>query len=204
MPYHMVVGEASPYVKDGPDGIKDASDDEIRNAGSRNLCGQGLPGKDDEPAHQKIEDGGHEDVLFHEKYFENDPENGNPPYNSEKCPAEGASKRDEQDRRIRSGNKQIDRRMVENLKQIFGPAGRETMDESRRSVEQEHCYPVYCHTCNMPRISSQTCKNDQQYEHSHTQNSSNSVSNGIGDFFLFRKCMCQHRFNPNIVQVYSL
>ncbi len=200
----MVVGEASPYVKDGPDGIKDASYDEIGDAGSWYLCSQRLPGENDEPAHQQVEDRGHKDVFFHEKYFENDPQNGNSPHDSEKRPAEGTSQWNKENWCIRTGNKQIDGRMVENLKEIFGAAGRKTMDESRRSVEQEHRYPVNRHTCNVPRISSETCENNQQDKHSHTQDGSNSVSYGICDFFLFRKCMCQHRFNPNIVQLYSL
>lgn len=120
VPDHVEVGDAIPGVEGDAAGVEETAGDKPGETGDGEDEEKRFDSEDDEPSHADVEGGGESVEASGGKSLEDDAENGDGPDDGEEGPAQAAAEEDKGERRVGSGDQQIDRTVIEDAEDAAG------------------------------------------------------------------------------------
>ena len=121
VPDGMHVRNALEEIENRAGGVRKTARHKQPQSALRQRRRQRLHGKDAYPSHADEDKGREPPRAVHPENFGHNAGDGQHPHDTEQRPAHGAAERNEREGRIRSGDEQVDARVIEDLEDAFGP-----------------------------------------------------------------------------------
>ena len=138
VPGKMAIAKPLVREKNQTRGVGDAAGEEPDHSGRRNRQDELTEGEQDQPAHSEIQKKGQLFPANAGAQFERHADKSEEPDESEDCPTESTAHRTERERRIRSGDEQKDRGVIDDLERALEARLRPGVIKRRAEIEQPH------------------------------------------------------------------
>src|SRR5215210_5530017 len=140
MPYHVVVSHALHRIEDHSTCVREPARSEPEHTGTRNIFDQWLDRNYNQPAHPEVESGGKmRNPKTHRDFRDDADERKRPDYCQER-PTPRTTERTQRERRVRAGDEEENRGVVENTKEALSlRQGQSVINCGCRVQENQRC-----------------------------------------------------------------
>jgi hypothetical protein len=183
VPDGVAVGDAFGGEKDDATGIGQSACEQPDQRGERNVRYHRLGGDDHEPAHGDIHGGGQDCKTFHKPEFEQDAGDGESPDNAEERPAPRSAQTHQEERRVGSGNQEVDCGVVEDAQGALDSRGNDRVIERGGGVQADESAAIDGAGHDVPGGATQRGQDEKYHEASDAEQQPDAVGDGVGDFF---------------------
>ena len=182
----MHIGNLLQHVEDAPDGVADAAAHEQPQARPGDGLDERREEPDDAPAHEKIQHGRHPARTKHPERLAGDARKRHQPYERAQLHAAGIGERDKAERRVGTGDEQVDAAVVEHLEHAFRALVREGVVQGGHGVLEQHGERVHERGEQEDAASVVERAHDEDGKGRYGQQDADPMRDGVGDLLSFR------------------
>lgn len=181
VPHHVLVAEPPQRVEHEPDGIGEAAgEEEAEPSGSQRLL-ERIVDEKHAPPHQQVERDRDRTETLAKQRVADDARDGGGPQHGEEGPAHVARELGEGERRVGTGDEQVDARVVEHLEHRPRPRAGDTVIERRGGVEQHEAGAIDAAADHVASSAVPARDGDEDGEPGDAEHDAHAMCDAVGD-----------------------